>query len=564
MVLVSVLSLNIALFSISSVTMALNTTGEVFTNMAPPSFEAKKPVVEAQIPTSSPFAASSNIEQVELPSTSPFAGGSTQTESILNLELIEELEGGENVDSSDNLATDFTDGIPRVENIEVAMKGPNSVEVSFDEIAGVDTYFVLYGTNPVIEESDVYNMPPLDTLSSNTVEIADLEDGVTYYFSAVANFEDSYSEFFSDEVAIEISAADIDLPNLELVEALNTKVINVNFSMDMNFENVGVDNFNLHDTFNNQDIAVKIVSVLHNRSLNLVVDGMESGFEYVLKAIDLENTDSLGILEANTEFTFRAADLESLEELKVESVEVFDHKGLEISLNDEIISAGALKDNLNIVLKSDPNQIIEIENVLKNPNDSNKFLIVTKGFTAEEYQIIFLDVIGVNKGMFSKENSVFEFTGVNPPESELQNGESGEQVADLDLNDKTAPGDVRNLTARFVDEALRNLEINFDPSLDIDQDLARYELYFAKDGDNYFHFSEISKENLGPLTIQDLDLNADYYNIKVTAKDNNQNESLGSIFKLILPETGPASILSVFALSVLGSRRLTRSRRSRD
>ena len=510
-------------------------------NDGPPSFTIKTSEPQV-IPSSNPFGDSGKAS-IELPTPNLNQGSSIELQTISDdLNPLKET----------NLI-DF-EVVPRVENLKLEVKNLDSIEISFDEISGVETYFVLYGTSKVETEEDVYNMPPKDTKGKTSVQISNLEENVDYFFSVVAKANDDYSEFLSDEVSIKIDPSLLTIPEISSVNAIDNKFLKLEFSSQMDFSNISEENITLKETFDDSTLEIHKLNVTNDKVLNLRTSTLKSGFEYNLEIKDLKSKDQIELTDNS--LTFRTEDLALLEEFKILEVNVLDFKGVEIIFNDEILEKDTIKDNLNIVLKSNPNKIISIEEVLENPNDSTKFLLVLEGLTEGDYQILIQDLEGLNKGSASDVNKTLEFKGVNP----VQNNEIKEDTLVETVEDKTSPADVRNLNARFIDEALINLEISFEPSVDLDNDLDKYELYFAKDSDNYFAYTQISKDQTDPIFIQDLDLDAEFYNIKVTAKDTNNNESTGAIFKLFLPETGPAGTLALLAMSILGSRRLTRKK----
>ncbi|MBI96659.1 hypothetical protein CL656_05895 [bacterium] len=510
-------------------------------NDGPPSFSIKTPKPQA-IPISNPFGDSGKAS-IELPTPNLDQGSSIELQTI--------SDDSNSLEESNSV--DF-EVVPRVENLELKVKNLDSIEISFDEISGVETYFVLYGTSKVETEDDVYNMPPKDTEGKTSVQISNLEENVDYFFSVVAKANDDYSEFLSDEVSIKIDPSLLTVPEITSAKASNNKFIEINFSSEMDLTNISESNFSLKETFDDSEVTIHKSIVVDSKTLKLRTSSLKSGFEYNLEIKDIKSTDQIELTDNS--LTFRTEDLISLEEFEISEVNVLDFKGVEIIFNDEILEKDTIKENLNIVLKADPNKIISIEDVLANPNDPRKFLLVLEGLTEDNYQILIQDIEGVNKGSASDSNKTKEFKGVNP----VQNNEIKEDSPVEIVEDKNSPADVRNLNARFIDEALINLEISFDPSVDLDDDLDKYELYFAKDSDNYFAYTQISKDQTDPIFIQDLDLDAEFYNIKVTAKDTNNNESTGAIFKLFLPETGPAGTLALLAMSILGSRRLTRKK----
>jgi len=510
-------------------------------NDGPPSFSIKTPETKA-IPMSNPFGDSSKAS-IELP-----LPGSNQGSSI-DLQTIP--DDSELKEESSSIGFEV---VPRVENLKTEAKSLDTIEISFDEISGVETYFVLYGTSKVETADDVYNMPPKDTEGKTSVQISNLEENVDYFFSVVAKANDDYSEFLSDEVSMKIDPSLLTIPEISSANAINNKFLKIEFSTMMDFSNLSEENFILKETFDDSSIEIHKFTITDDKTLTLRTSTLKSGFEYNLELKDIKSTDQIEL--TNNSLTFRTEDLDSLEEFEISEVNVLDFKGVEIIFNDEILKKDNIKENLNIVLKSNPNKIISIEDVLANPNDTTKFLLVLEGLTEDDYQILIQDIEGVKKGSASDSNKTKEFKGVNP----VQNNEIKEDTPVEIIEDKISPADVRNLNARFIDEALINLEISFDPSVDLDDDLDKYELYFAKDSDSYFAYTQISKDQTDPIFIQDLDLDAEFYNIKVTAKDTNNNESTGAVFKLFLPETGPAGTLALLAMSILGSRRLTRKK----
>ena len=534
-------------------------------NEGPPSFQVKSEpsVEESTIPAVNPFA-NSNKASLELPNN-PLNGESIEIKTIQLENSTPDIQDSLTIENQEDIETEETfdfDTVPQVENIQAKVKNKNTIVISFNEIQGAETYFVLYGTNSVVSENDIYNMPPVDSNGQTSVEISDLQDGVEYYFSVVAKANEDYSEFLSDEISANIDSSLLAEIKIEKAEAINNILLDVEFSTDMKLETLNVEDVVLKETFDDSMVKIYKLNVLDNKNLQLRTNKLKSGFEYNLEFQNLKSIDDSNLSENN--LTFRTSDLQEVLDFKIDEVTVFDHKGIELSFNDDILNFDDVKDNLNIALKSDPNKLVKIEEVLANPTDKNKALIVVEGLALDEYQVLIQDIQGIEKGYIMDSNKTVDFQGVNPPQVEEQTQTeetSSQDLPDEILKDTTSPADVRNLSARFIDEALETLEVTFDPSVDLDNDLKNYDLYFSADSDNYFILTEISKDETDPILVKDLELDAEYINVKVTATDINNNESKGAIFKLYLPQTGPAGTLALMAMSILGSRTLTRKRK---
>ncbi len=67
----------------------------------------------------------------------------------------------------------------------------------------VEGYMVYYGT-----ESKSYMQPPLKVKNSTTIEIGDLDEGMTYYF-AVTAYNDLGESEYSEEVSVTIPENDM-------------------------------------------------------------------------------------------------------------------------------------------------------------------------------------------------------------------------------------------------------------------------------------------------------------------------------------------------------------------
>ncbi|MEK7145771.1 MAG: fibronectin type III domain-containing protein, partial [Patescibacteria group bacterium] len=119
----------------------------------------------------------------------------------------------------------------------------------------------------------------------------------------------------------------------------------------------------------------------------------------------------------------------------------------------------------------------------------------------------------------------------------------------LEIADLIAPEDITNFLAEALNET--TAELNWTASIDTAGDLAHYLIYKSGDaGVTYSAALEVA-ESLTSFNYDGLTPGATY-TFKVTAMDENGNESEGVLTTVTLPETGPGMV-ALAGLSLLGA-----------
>ena len=191
-----------------------------------------------------------------------------------------------------------------------------------------------------------------------------------------------------------------------------------------------------------------------------------------------------------------------------------------------------------IQLADDASEEIEVLSVIIDLQDPSQVVLITEEMEAGEDYILSVetDVLNEDGQSISLDGNEMEF-----------------QAPTLNLADLIAPEDVTNLLAALLTES--SIVLSWDPSEDSEGDLVEYFVYQSVDGGLSFgEAMELLASELGDAPRYEIDglTPGETYTFKVTAVDENGNESDGELTTITLPESGPG-MLAMGAFSLLGA-----------
>lgn len=426
----------------------------------------------------------------------------------------------------------------------------------------VDGYYVYYGLDSVPAEADDY-IGSEDAGDSTSYTMENLTNGMTYYFAVVA-YDDAgnLSTEYSNEVEITPEVAetgDFTAPTVLGAEAISSTLVEVEFSesvlepvaADEAFTIVGTDGGTLEvlDASLSNDPAVMV----------LVTTEQTGGTSYVLTAgITIEDEAENPIVSGTSDTAIfigssEAAEIvedeeedhdhedhedhehedEEHEELNREEDEEFEITDVESTDLTEILvefSGDASEigpEHFTLQLSDDVE--VELDVLAVSTESEDELLLLTEDMEAGADYILTMESF----------NQSFEF-----------------EAQTLELADLIAPEDVTDFLAGIAGE--NSVMLSWTASVDSAGDLAEYIVYLSTDG-NIFRESKRVSNNDTQYEWGGLEA-GETYTFKITAMDENGNESEGQISTVTLPEAGPGMV-AMGAISLLGAGVIARRRR---
>lgn len=452
-----------------------------------------------------------------------------------------------------------------IENL-AGFPGDSEVTLTWDPATDdteVTGYLVHYGLSPVSGPGGTYDFGSEDVGDTTTAILDNLSNDLTYYF-AVTAYDDAgnESENYSNEVDVTPESAqvgDFTAPNVASASALTTTLVEVEFSegielpMDAGtaFSIEGTDGTPLEvfDAYTGSDTSIAFV----------VTEEQIAGAQYVLTAgidimdiagnpIESGTSDTAiftgtSLAEAGTNDE-PAADPSSLSNVSpgfvIDEVEVVDANELNIYFTEAIAIAGP--DSFVIQRADDASMIIEVLAVSVDDADPMTVSLLTTEMDSGVDYILSIDdsVLNGNDESLSEDSREMEFTSLT-----------------LDIADLIAPEDITNLLSTLITED--TVRIYWTASVDTAGDLAKYLVYQSTEGGSAFGSAVTVARELTSYDANGLTPGGTY-TFKVTAVDENGNESEGVLTTVTLPETGPGMI-AMGALSFFGAGVVTRRKR---
>lgn len=466
-----------------------------------------------------------------------------------------------------------------VENVK-AVAGDSEVTLTWnvatdnDFVAG---YKIYYGTSPVIEAGDVYNLEPIDAGNKITYDVIGLENGTIYYFALTA-YDSANNE--SGNYSVEASAtplsgaADAAAPKVVKAVVQDKFTVLITFSEAVNLPTEPQTAFTITEDGTGIPLEVLSASMDLNDAMNktvvLTTASQKSGQTYIVTA-GIQVTDLDGTpVESGTSDTaiFTGTDLEAPVESgdsgpdttgpELTNVATPDANTVVVVFSEPVLLSPNPTQNFVITEESNSNVTLSV-NAAALSADGMTVTLTTAQQQPINYFLIVLDVSDASGNIMDVANNAAAFTGFNaagidptqPTEPETPDVSPPEAGADM-----VAPEDATNFMAKLIQGML--VQLSWSPSLNSAGDLASYILYKSTDGVDYgdgiiLHSDDVTHD------ISGLVAGVKYY-YKLAAVDAIGNESVGVETSFVLPETGPELAL-LFASSLGAGRFLTRRKR---
>lgn len=462
-----------------------------------------------------------------------------------------------------------------VENL-AAFPGDGQVTLSWDPATDdteVTGYFVYYGLTSVSENGGSYTFGATDAGDTTSLVVENLSNDVTYYFAATAYDADgNESEFYSFEVEATPETSevgDFTEPTVSSATAMTSTLIELTFSEEVELPVDGSTAISIAST---DGAALEVVDAYVSEDATVVfvvTEEQEAGTDYLLTAgievMDLNGNPVVSGTSDTALFTGsgvlaaeepdeevvdeeivdeEAPDLEATpaDGFELEDVEATDANELVLTFSEDVMDV--TPEAFTIQLLEDASVEVIVLAVSVDEDDATMVTLVTEEMDAGFDYVVSVDETVLNELSLSlsSEGADMEFTAPL-----------------LDLADLIAPEDITNLLASLSGED--SILLSWTASEDSAGDLAEYLVYQSLDGTSFgdavvlaMELTEYEAAGLTP---------GETYTFKVTAMDENGNESEGIMTTVTLPETGPG-LLVMGGLSMLGAGVATRRRKRKD
>ncbi len=431
---------------------------------------------------------------------------------------------------------------------------------------GVTGYYVYAGLSSVEQKGDgFYTYGSTDVGNVTQYVYTGLSNDVTYYFAVTAyDAEDQESAFYSNEAEAtpsEAETVDVTAPKVLSVDALANTMIELEFSEDVILPKEGGSAFSIESaTGDNLAVVDAYVSNQDASHVFVVTAAQTEGTRYILTAgILVEDVAGNPIVSGTSDtavFTGTAvvasattptsSDVDASDrvlsaddEFIMESVEVVSETELLITFTSEVGEASA--DSFLLEEDDAAGAKLEILAATISEDDAREVTLLTEKLAAGTDYVLTADDTLTSDAGFS-----------------LSDAEDARKVPftapTLDLADLVPPEDVTAFLSKFLDE--NTVTLSWTASQDSAGDLAKYFLYQKGENDTAYADPITLAKNLTAYTVDGLTPGATY-TFKVTALDENGNESKGVTSTVTLPEAGP-EMWGFLALSMMGGLALTR------
>lgn len=450
-----------------------------------------------------------------------------------------------------------------VENLQ-AFPGDSEVTLTWDAATaegGVDGYTVSMGLKSY-EDAGSYNLGETDVGDKTTYTVENLTNGMTYYFAVKAYDADgNSSEDYSNEAEAtpeSSNVGDYTGPMVSSAEAVSNTLVQIEFSEAVVLPTDGASAFSLEasdGTF--VEVLSAYVSEEDSSTVFLVTGEQIAGAQYLLTA-GIQVEDSAGnpvssgtsdtalftgssLEKSETETDPETDSTTSDEDFKVEVVENEETNELVLSFSQKVGYVDA--SSFTLQLADDATEELEVLAVSVDTDDATQVTLVTEDMEPGFDYVLTMDETVLNEAgdSLSLENREVEFTAKT-----------------IDLEDVIAPEDITNLLAEVLGED--SVLVTWTASVDSAGDLAKYYFYQSMDGGVSFDDALTVSKDAEEYEVDGL-TPGETYTFKVTAVDENGNESEGIMTTVTLPEAGPELLLLV-PLALLGAG--VASRRKKD
>ncbi len=435
---------------------------------------------------------------------------------------------------------------------------------------GVDGYQIHYGLTPVLAAGQEYDTI-VDVGNVLTHTVSGLQNGTTYYFSAIA-YDAAGNESLHWAEGSPISATPSgdgeveDAPQVADAEAINKNQVKVEFSKKIVLPDEDPqDAFSIENNETFTELVVLDAEMDEDdeteKTVLLTTEDQVEGVEYTLVAsILIKDVAGNPIISGTSDtaiFVGSGLEMEEKPALKVVKAESIDNTHVAVDFNKTVVLGINPSANFIIHAEDDSTETLTVTSVMLGENDKDvddAFALVRT--TPQEDKVYVVKVVGVTdedgKEIDSEENKA-TFLG------KLDASGGDDDPLAPPVPDLVPPADVAKFLAKAVLDGNKYLvKLTWALPVDVDWDSVIQHLYTSKDkGENYKKEADLDVE-VTEYEVKDLEPGE--YWFKLTQKDKAGNESEGVVTKIVLAETGPAGILGLVLLSLGLGRFVTRKR----
>lgn len=467
-------------------------------------------------------------------------------------------------------ATTVIDLSPSVVESLAVYPGDSQVTLTWNAATdndGVDGYTVYTGLDPY-ETRGSYNLGTTDVGDTTSYVMEKLTNGMTYYFAVKAYDADGNSSAsYSNEVEAtpeESNTGDFTGPMVTHVEAVSSSLVQVEFSEAVSLPSDPSSAFALEasdGTF--VEVLSAYVSEEDAATVFLVTNTQIAGAEYTITAgIQVEDLAGNPVSSGTSDTgRFTGSALESVPSPGPDDTSDSDSSGTaDASASDVTIDSGFLVEDaeatdtnalvlrfsqkvttpevssFTIEMAEDASEELEVLAISVNSDDLTEVTLVTEDMEPGFDYVLTMDEAVLNEGgdSLAEEERTVEFTAKT-----------------IDLEDVIAPEDITAFLSDATSED--TVLLSWEPSENSAGDLAKYLLYRSMDGGDSFNDSAVTIDSDADEYEVDELTAGETYTFKVTAVDENGNESEGLMTTVTLPEAGPELlVLGLMALAGAG------------
>ena len=454
-----------------------------------------------------------------------------------------------------------------VENLQIKQTGKDFVEISFEQVRDATNYTLLMGTESVSLPEDSYNLPPIIMGDNLEYRVSNLKPETTYFMRVFANSDNDQSENLSDEISINLLKSGQDLlpSDIEELIVLDSRNIQIAFKKSMQFDDETIDALRMFKNFDGNEHFIQLIEIIDDRNLKLFLkDDLDLNFDY-----DIHILPSLTDINANpldpeklvlkfstTNDLVSFVDLTDLPDLKIISAIAFDKSAFEVEFSDPIKRDPDLRNRVKIFEAQDPDKQLKVVDVLFNELEPKKLLIVTTEVEEKNYTINLQDVQSEMGKIISPADSTVNV--LNKPKSGVS------EIVDVmelpaDNTYSTSVADVSKLSGEVLIDDNSKIKLTFEKPKN--NKLKEFKVLLENKDGKTFDLVDVISKDLSKVVLELGTPVTDAKNIKVVAVDEDGNESIGAITKLLIPETGPAAALATLIGSGLLGAVISRRRK---
>ncbi|PJC36477.1 hypothetical protein CO046_05605 [Candidatus Peregrinibacteria bacterium CG_4_9_14_0_2_um_filter_53_11] len=435
---------------------------------------------------------------------------------------------------------------------------------------GVTAYKIYAGTQPVVVDGDVYNLPTLSTGNVTQYTVSNLTNGQPYYFSVTAvdaagNESISYSPeaTATPRAGLQLAGSEDNgqAPQVTEVVAVDGITVRVVFSEAVQLpEEQPESAFTIETATEGTRLAVQRAEMdtedETDSTLLLTTAPQTAGVEYVLTAgievkdlldnpvisgtSDTGSFDGLAVTTPPNERAVAdepaASESDTTPPTVISAVADFNDR-IAVTFSEPVVPSDTIGEQIKVVKagtaeadRENPINILALTNISLSVDETVLYLT-----TAPQAPVDYEITLG---GLTDKAGN--ELSALDAPTTVSGRGAG--------VEDLIPPEDVTEFVARVKDLQKSIIELKWKESANTAGDLADYRIYQGT-GENTTTFGE--GQSLGSTTssveVQNLEPGS-WYSFRLSATDQTGNESPGTFTSVFLPKTGPG----VFAAGVTG------------